>query len=642
MHIRRVVIESLLLFGHFAVLVAADSPPTRPNILLIMTDDQGWGDVEFSQQLSPNPTNLEDKTYVGHPELKTPSLNSMVRAGMQFNRFYTSPLCRPTRAGVLTGRHFGRTGISMPGQQNHLLNRELTIAELAKTQGYTTGLFGKWHLGALDKSIHPVDSNIGGTDRLPSSATHYSAPWNHGFDTTFATESKTQTFNPTDIDPPTHYWTGHEQFLPLTDPSLDGDDSKVIVDNVIPFIQRAVESDQPFMATVWFHSPHWPYDTIDQATLNEFYTPAEQAAMDENEKGYYASITAMDQQIGRLRREIHELGLAEDTLIVFSSDNGPFSVAPFAPYIDNEAKGGLRGDKGDLYEGGVRVPAIIEWEGQVAANSQTDAVGGVVDLLPTILDVWDLELPDDRPLDGETLIPVLTGTATQRSSSMKLEGNRRSSIVDAAGRYKAISNDSGDSWELYDLIRDPKETNNLSSSNPAKLNELSTEWNTWKAEIDDQRNNETDYDDYISSTTNATVDASNPVSFELGEQQSNTATVFVERQFATLELDLQVDSDGSPAKYDSDNLPSGATIDAGTVVDSYLVHFDHDAALTTNLSLTFDEVILGVIGDTTKLKDSDFLAFANPDFESSEDRGSLVGESTGDSWEISDDGGLST
>ena len=202
----------------------------RPNIILVMTDDQGWGDVEFPQQLSPNPANPSDQTYAGHPELKTPQLTAMAAAGMKFNRFYAAgPVCSPTRASFLTGRHHRRMRIDH-ANVGHLLNREVTIAELAKTLGYETGHFGKWHLGALDKSVHTIDSNRGGTSRLPGAAANFSAPWNDAYDVVFATESKTQTFNPTDLSPTTHYWEGFEQSLATTDPSLDGDDSEIMMD----------------------------------------------------------------------------------------------------------------------------------------------------------------------------------------------------------------------------------------------------------------------------------------------------------------------------------------------------------------------------------------------------------------------------
>ena len=167
-----VIVFMVLATCHFS------NAQERPNIILIMTDDQGWGDVEFAQQLSPNPTNPADQFYTGHPELKTPQLTAMAAAGMKFNRFYSAgPVCSPTRASFLTGRHHRRTRVDT-ANNGRLLNREITIAEMSKTLGYNTGHFGKWHLGTLDKSVHTIDSNRGGTSRLPGAATNYSAPWN--------------------------------------------------------------------------------------------------------------------------------------------------------------------------------------------------------------------------------------------------------------------------------------------------------------------------------------------------------------------------------------------------------------------------------------------------------------------------------
>ena len=631
---------NLVVFALFSPFLAGNGfAQELPNVVLVMTDDQGWGDVEFSQQLSPNPANPADQTYAGHPELKTPQLAAMAAAGMKFDRFYSGgPVCSPTRASFLTGRHHRRTRVDN-ANNGRLKNRELTIAEIAKMYGYQTGHFGKWHLGSMDKSIFAIDSNRGGTNRLPGSENNYSAPWNNSYDVTFATESKTQTFNPTDLSPETHYWRGFEDALALEDPSLDGDDSEVMMDRVIPFMQSAVDDNKPFLATVWFHTPHLPYQTIDVATLNEFYSSAEQAAMDTNERGYYSALTAMDKQMGRLRQALQDMGVADNTLLLFTSDNGPENGVP---YIADLAKGDLRGNKRDLFEGGVRVPAIVEWPGHVAAGTQSDTIAGVVDFLPTLAEIWGFEMPDDRPLDGESMLPFLTGGATGRNGAMYWDYVNSRSIVDAAGQFKAISTNGGGSWQLFDLIADPKESTNLGNSNPNQLTALIDQWNDWRDDVDTHRASEVDYDDFIESVTNVSIDITSPANFQPTEYPATEPVLVLEKQFFTLGSVLPVNSDGSPGTYDVSNPPSVVTLPADTVVHSFLFHFAPEQAMDVECSVTFDNQILGVTSSENQLMSSDFLAFANPVFSSTvagvPQRGlDFENPASTDAWTISPD-----
>ncbi|MEM7454580.1 MAG: sulfatase-like hydrolase/transferase [Planctomycetota bacterium] len=606
---RVAILIMLLSFGNLAAGFAV-AQSTYPNVILIMTDDQGWGDVEFPQQLSPSPDDPEDAVYAGHPELKTPRLREMAEAGMQFNRFYSAcPVCSPTRCSFLTGRHYRRTLVDH-ANVGRMLNRELTLTEVALSLGYNTGHFGKWHLGTLDKSVHPVDSNRGGTDRV-NSPQIYSTPWNNGYLSTFATESKTQTFNPTDISPATHYWIDHEQSLSLNDPLLDGDDSKVIMDRVIPFIQNSVNENRPFLATVWFHTPHKPYDTIDNPTLFQFYTTEERSRMDLNERGYYSCLTAMDAQVGRLRDELETLGIDSDTLVVFTSDNGPENGVP---YVASSATGGLRGNKRFLFEGGVRVPGLVVWPGEVAPGTTTDCVAGSIDLLPTLMDIWGVSMPDQRPVDGESILDVLRGNASTRTGTMKWDFQGLRSIVDSDGRYKAISTDSGANWALYDLIADPRETNDVSGSLPALTSQMTAEWNSWRSQVDIQRSTELDYEDYVSAFENIVVVESSPVSLEVGETTGPAPSLILEKQHATLQSALTVDAGGSPGTYDFDNPPAGASIAEGMTVDSFLLHFDPTSSASASASVTFDNAIVGVIAGEALLEASDDLAFSNPDF----------------------------
>ena len=304
----------------------------RPNFVLVMSDDQGWGDTG----------------YQGHPDIKTPSLDAMAADGMQFTRFYAgAPVCSPTRGSVLTGRHPYRYGVFF-ANTGHLLPRELTIAELLKPAGYATGHFGKWHLGTLTKS--GLDSNRGGARNKQ----HFAPPWLNGFDSNFSTEAKTPTWDPylrpksakgkTWWDPVqdatmataygTRYWV---KGRPVSGP-LRGDDSEIIMDQALTFMRTKAKDEVPFLAVVWFHAPHLP--VVASAADRKPY-----GAHSKYKQHYLGSITAMDRQVGRLRAALTRLGISRQTLVCFCSDNGPEGKES-AP----GSAGGLRGRKRSLYE----------------------------------------------------------------------------------------------------------------------------------------------------------------------------------------------------------------------------------------------------------------------------------------------------
>ena len=268
-----------------------------------MTDDQGWGDTGYN----------------GHPVLKTPNLDAMARDGIRFDRFYAgAPVCSPTRGSAITGRHPYRYGIFY-ANVGHMKPEEVTLAEALKPLGYMTGHFGKWHLGTLTKTER--DSNRGG----PRGAAHYSPPWENGFDVCFSTEAKVPTWNPM-VTPPgagkrraegrpygTAYWIGPGK---KATKDLEGDDSRIIMDRVVPFIEKATAEGRPFLAVIWFHSPHRP--VVAGPEYKRLYADRPKA-----EQNYYGCLTAMDEQVGRLRKTLARCGAAENTMLWFCSDNGP-------------------------------------------------------------------------------------------------------------------------------------------------------------------------------------------------------------------------------------------------------------------------------------------------------------------------------
>jgi arylsulfatase A-like enzyme len=452
----------------------------RPNIILVMADDLGWGDTGYN----------------GHPTLKTPHLDAMARDGLRFERFYSgAPVCSPTRGSCLTGRHPYRYGIFF-ANTGHLPQQEVTLAELLGSLGYTTGHFGKWHLGTLTKTIK--ESNRGG----PGGVAHYAPPWDNGFDVCFSTEAKVPTYDPmlkpksarrTWWDPVeddaeaveygTHYWTGEGE---MVTENLRGDDSRIIMDRAIPFIRDAVKHDQPFFTVVWFHAPHLP------VVAGPKYTTMYKGA-DKHTQHYWGCITALDEQVGRLRSELKQLGVEENTMLWFASDNGPEG--------NDKAPGttkGLRGRKRSLFEGGVRVPGLLVWPERVKAGRSTAVPASTCDYLPTILELLDIERTDVQPLDGVSLLPLIEGSMQQRPEPIAFESAGQVALVD--NRYKIVHQPKGgrggrnknenltaEDFLLFDIQADPGEKNDLAAEHPDVVKEMAKRLLAWRESCNNSR-----------------------------------------------------------------------------------------------------------------------------------------------------------
>ncbi len=365
-----------LVLAGLAALPAALAPARaadRPNVVLLMGDDHGW----------------EETGYNGHAYLKTPVLDTMAASGLRLDRFYAGhPSCSPTRGSVLTGRHPVRYGTFAPNWS--MRPEEITIAHVLREAGYATGHFGKWHVGTV-KAGSPLN------------------PGAMGFDE----------------------WLSHDNFFELH-PTLsrnggpperfEGESSAIVVDEAIRFIDQAAADGRPFLAVVWFGSPHEPYSGLEDDLALYDELPAKYAdrrvPLTSNETGLqierplgdvlrerYAEITAMDRAIGTLRDHLDEAGLRDNTLLWYNGDNGtPRSGLAETP---------LRGLKGTMYEGGIRVPGVIEWPARIAAPRATDVAAVTSDILPTVAALAGRPLPD-RPLDGIDLAPLLDDGMTSR------------------------------------------------------------------------------------------------------------------------------------------------------------------------------------------------------------------------------------
>lgn len=439
--------------------VAMTAAAERPNFVLLMADDQGWGDV----------------AYGGNEHLQTPVLDEMARTALRFDRFYAAaPVCSPTRGSVLTGRHPNRFGCFSWGYT--LRPEEVTLAEALAAAGYATGHFGKWHLG-------------------PVAAEAPNSPGTSGFASWFSS--------------PNFY-----ENSPLMSRSgkvvkTDGEGSEVTVDAALEFIRAAAKGEQPFLAVVWFGSPHLPHQALD-ADRKPYadHPPALQ--------NYWGEITAMDRAIGKLRGELRTLGIAENTLVWYTSDNGATTPG---------STGGLRGKKGSLWEGGIRVPAIIEWPGRIKSPQTSDLPCGSVDILPTVLELAGAKAPV-VPLDGTSLVPLLGGKLKTRDKPLGfwvypapgkpvrsqaileelalvqageatpaadesepaksysesdlpghaawIDGNYKLHRVPAGGEFR---------YELYDLAADARETSDLAAKEPERVKAMSGHLSDWQRSV---------------------------------------------------------------------------------------------------------------------------------------------------------------
>ena len=461
-----------------------------PNVLILMADDLGYGDVGFN----------------GNDFVITPNLDQLASEGLKFNRFYSSgPVCSPTRASLMTGMHYKRLGIES-ANIGSLPQFVTSMGEMFKSKGYTTGHFGKWHLGTMTKDT--LDSNRGGQKDFEG---EFSPPWLHGFDRIFATEAKVPTYDPMTIWPGildslplyyepckgdycihfgTYYWN---QDSTIENDNLSGDDTKIMFDRLIPFMEEAVKAKQPFMANVWIHTPHTPY-------LTDSAHRALYADKGLSEQNFYGAVTYMDEQIGRLVGKLKELGVDENTFIFFCSDNGPQGQTKWGRPQSAGTTGGLRGRKATLYEGGIRVPGLIKWPKKIKAGGVTDYPASTADLFPTLASVIGYS-ETVNPIDGGDITKVFDNPETVSNRYIPFIYFRKKAYIGQKHKLVSFDNYNSDGSldrkiELYDLETDNSEANDLYQKNQQLGDSLSAElekqtlefWNYYKEKVTKDEN----------------------------------------------------------------------------------------------------------------------------------------------------------
>jgi len=445
---------------------SSDAPADKPNIILIMADDLGYGDVGFN----------------GNKIIKTPHLNEMAKKSVCFARFYAGgPVCSPTRGTCLTGRHYFRYGI-FSASVGYLPAEEITIAKMCKSLGYTTGHFGKWHIGSVSKTGPTMPEYK--ENRLKK----YAPPWERDYDETFTTECNVPTWNPAE-NLENYKWVFRLPFWhngEIETENLKGPAARVVMDRAIPFISKATRNNQPFFATVWFHEPHEP--VVAGPEYRAMYS-----RYSEGEQHYYGCITAMDEQIGRLRRELRKLGIAENTMLWFCSDNGPEGMTSNGKqnWCKNSrgVTAGLRGRKRSLFEGGLAGPALLEWPGHAKPGHIVTVPCSTLDYLPTIRQVLRFKMPHDRPIDGISLVPLIEGKMTKRPKPIPfwfvkptkkaMHGSPTLALVD--NNFKFLTNLSKEGREdmLFDLAKDLAEQNNIIAAYPKKAAAMREHLKKW-------------------------------------------------------------------------------------------------------------------------------------------------------------------
>jgi arylsulfatase A-like enzyme len=417
----------LLLVAVFISSPTQAADTTKPNIIFIMADDMGWGQTSYNQ----------------HPVLKTPNLDAMAANGLRFDRFYAgNPVCSPTRATVLTGRSNDRTGVLSHGYALRL--QENTLAQALQKVGYATGHFGKWHLNGYKGPGAPI---LAQDPRSPAA---------FGFDTYVSAT------NFIDMDPYLGRNGVPEKF--------EGDSSEIIVAEALKYLEVQHKANKPFFTVIWYGTPHSPFKAVDadKATFSELDTAS---------ATHYGELVAMDRSIGTLRQKLRDLGIADNTLVVFNSDNGGL------PGITPSTTGGLRGNKGMVFEGGLRVPGIMEWPAVIKPRITKHPVG-TVDLFPTVADI--VGLPDSsfiQPLDGVSLKPLLSAEVGPRSKPLPFRFGSKAAFI--GDRYKLLTQDvSGADFELYDLQADPNEKQDLRATQPAVFEAMKKELLAWNETVE--------------------------------------------------------------------------------------------------------------------------------------------------------------
>lgn len=453
-----------LCFANPGVLSAAE-----PNVVLIMTDDQGYGDFGFK----------------GNPLIRTPNIDAMAARSASMTRFYVCPVCAPTRACLMTGRYNYRTrAIDTYIGRAMMDTEEVTVAEVLRDAGYATGIFGKWHLGD-NYPLRPMDQGFeeslvhrGGGIGQPS-------------------------------DPP----EGEGKY---TDPVLfhNGEKSPqkgyctdVYFDSAMRWMEKSHRDGRPFFAYIPTNAPHGPFDDVPAAEYASYRAvnlandqfpqetghPLPEKSSQDKRARIYAMISNIDSAIGRLFKKLTELGIAENTIVIFMVDNGPNGRRYVA---------GMRGMKTEVHEGGIHSPFLVHWPARLKPGQTSDRVAAHIDVMPTILEACGVAPPKNVKLDGRSLLPLLVGEDVDwQDRTIYLQAHRgdvpvRYHNFAACGQQWTLLNASGfhletlpgsPKFELYNMATDPLQLNDVAAEHPEVLKQMQQAYDRWFDDVGSTR-----------------------------------------------------------------------------------------------------------------------------------------------------------
>lgn len=449
---------AILLIG--AISCTKTETKQQPNILFIFADDWGFGDMGC----------------YGSTEVATPNLDKLASQGTRYTQFHvTSGVCSPSRTSVITGHyparhrvhgHFAGNEVNARRGMPNWLDENLPVfmPRLMQEAGYTTAHIGKWHLGG------------GG---LPHGDLSAPEPKEYGYDETRVWNGNGPTWNGDQLWPTTRYMDSDTLWVQSS--------SRIAVDATIDFMKRNKDG-KPMFVNLWLKDPHtplWPSDEQREPYKNKDLHP--------DKETYFSVLTDADFHIGRLMDALTEMGLDENTLVIFSSDNGP---AHYPPALIAGSTAGLKGRKADIFQGGVNVPFIVRWQGHVTAGKvEKQSVLSTVDLLPTFCELAQTELPEGYNPDGESITSIFENVPFERTKPLfwdwrfaRVSDNPRQvnqwpENAVRCGEWKLYHNAKIDSTELYNIANDRFEKNNLAIGNPEKVEQLLGLLKDWKAEL---------------------------------------------------------------------------------------------------------------------------------------------------------------
>lgn len=431
------------------------APDTKPNIILILADDLGYADLACYGSIS----------------IRTPNLDALARSGLRFTQFYAaSAVCTPTRASILTGRYPYRFGIStiFSDREEHLPKGEVLLPTLLQGAGYATVHVGKWHLGGLNTK-HTLDRE-----------TYPFGPKQMGFDISYAMFEDPALRGVMNRGKRLYrdgakYYMRNDTLVAPSDKHLTDFETDQVLHSITKFSKRG----QPFFINFWPFNPHTPLE----APPTEFMDVYRGKATGDDLL-YRAMVSHLDASVGRIVAKVKELGIAENTLLIFVSDNGP---------ANQGSVGTLKGRKFDLYEGGIKVPAIMAWPGTIKPNTVTDAFGHTTDLLKTICEVTGTGVPVTPAFDGESLAPLFHAQPPRPRGTVFWEMNVSkvkfadwtkpeplANEVARKGKWKLLAL-KGQPVALYNLEKDPDEKINLLAKEKKVSQGLAEELRQWKA-----------------------------------------------------------------------------------------------------------------------------------------------------------------